>query len=168
MAERLYATEPVVRSAIDHCAEVLAPVVGQDLRRLLFPRARERTKAADQLLHTEWAQPALFTVEYAIGALWRSWGLQPAAMIGHSVGEYVAATLAGVMALGRGGPAATCAGRLRGSRRCPRRVYDDSLRRRSRATSRSFDPRQARRSPERLGLSRRLIVGRLSLARIAS
>ena len=68
----------------------------------------------------------------------------------------------------RGGPAATCAGRLRGSRRCPRRVYDDSLRRRSRATSRSFDPRQARRSPERLGLSRRLIVGRLSLARIAS
>jgi acyl transferase domain-containing protein/SAM-dependent methyltransferase len=99
MAERLYATEPVVRSAIDHCAEVLAPVVGQDLRRLLFPRARERDKAADQLLHTEWAQPALFTVEYAIGALWRSWGLEPAAMIGHSVGEYVAATLAGVMAL---------------------------------------------------------------------
>ena len=57
------------------------------------------SKAADQLLHTEWAQPALFTVEYAIGALWRSWGLQPAAMIGHSVGEYVAATLAGVMSL---------------------------------------------------------------------
>jgi len=99
MAERLYATEPVVRGAIDHCTEVLAPLVGQDLRRLLFPRARDRKQAADQLLHTEWAQPALFTVEYAVAALWRSWGLQPAAMIGHSVGEYVAATVAGVMSL---------------------------------------------------------------------
>nr|UXE45871.1 2-methoxy-6-polyprenyl-1,4-benzoquinol methylase, mitochondrial [uncultured bacterium] len=99
MAERLYATEPVVRHAIDQCAEVLAPLVGQDLRRLLFPRARERKQAADQLLHTEWAQPALFIVEYAIAALWRSWGVEPAAMIGHSVGEYVAATLAGVMSL---------------------------------------------------------------------
>jgi len=99
MAEGLYATEPVVRRAIDHCAKVLEPHIAADLRRLLFPRPRHRRQAADQLLHTEWAQPALFTVEYALGELWRSWGIEPAAMIGHSVGEYVAATIAGLMSL---------------------------------------------------------------------
>lgn len=99
MAEGLYKTEPVVRRAIDYCAKVLEPHVGADLRRVLFARTRLRERAADRLRHTEWAQPALFTVEYAIAELLRSWGIQPAAMIGHSVGEYVAATVAGVMSL---------------------------------------------------------------------
>jgi phthiocerol/phenolphthiocerol synthesis type-I polyketide synthase E len=70
-----------------------------DLRRFLFPSRRARAEAADKLLNTEWAQPTLFTVEYAIGDLLRSWGIRPAAMIGHSVGEFVAATFAGVMSL---------------------------------------------------------------------
>ncbi len=99
MAADLYATEPVVRDAIDHCARVLEPHLGRDLRHLLFPHPAQREAAGNQLMNTQWAQPALFAVEYAVGALWRSWGIEPAAMIGHSVGEYIAATFAGVMAL---------------------------------------------------------------------
>jgi acyl transferase domain-containing protein/SAM-dependent methyltransferase len=99
MAEAHYRNEPLVRRAIDHCARVLKRHVGRDLRTLLFPPARRRKEAAAELMNTEWAQPALFTVEYALAMLWRSWGIEPAAMIGHSVGEYVAATIAGVMTL---------------------------------------------------------------------
>ncbi len=99
MGRDLYETEPVVRRAIDRCARVLKPLVGADLRTLLFPSERRRRNAADVLKNTQWAQPALFTVAYALAELWRSWGVQPAAMVGHSVGEYVAATLGGVMSL---------------------------------------------------------------------
>src|SRR5262249_22149385 len=99
MAEELYRTEPVVRRAVDYCARALRPELDGDLRRILFPPARKRDQAAEALRDTRWAQPALFTVGYALAQLWRSWGIQPSAMIGHSVGEYVAATLAGVMTL---------------------------------------------------------------------
>jgi acyl transferase domain-containing protein/SAM-dependent methyltransferase len=99
MAAGLYKTEPVVRRAIDACAKTLKKELGTDLRTLLFPSSRRRARAAEELKDTRWAQPALFTVGYALAELWRSWGVQPAAMIGHSVGEYVAATLAGVMTL---------------------------------------------------------------------
>lgn len=99
MAADLYRTEPVVRRAVDHCARVLKPALGLDLRRLLFPSARRRREAADALRDTAVTQPALFTVEYALAQLWRSWGVHPSAMIGHSIGEYVAATQAGVLAL---------------------------------------------------------------------
>jgi acyl transferase domain-containing protein/SAM-dependent methyltransferase len=99
MAEGLYRTEPIVRRAIDRCARILEPEIGADLRKLLFPTQRRRARAADELRDTRWAQPALFVVGYALAELWGSWGVRPAAMIGHSVGEYVAATLAGVMTL---------------------------------------------------------------------
>ena len=99
MGQGLYATEPVVRQAVDHCAQALEPALGSDLRRLLFAGARRRKQAAETLRDTRWAQPALFTVEYAMAELLRSWGIQPAAMIGHSVGEFVAAALADVMTL---------------------------------------------------------------------
>src|SRR6185369_17059266 len=75
------------------------PQLGADLRKLIFPPARRRAQAAEELRDTRWAQPALFTVGYALAELWRSWGVEPAAMVGHSVGEYVGATLAGVMSL---------------------------------------------------------------------
>jgi acyl transferase domain-containing protein/SAM-dependent methyltransferase len=99
MAAQLYASEPVVKRAIDRCARVLKPALGSDLRRVLFPGVRRRKEAAETLRDTKWAQPALFTVEYALAELLRSWGVQPAAMIGHSVGEFVAAALSGVMTL---------------------------------------------------------------------
>ena len=99
MAAGLYKTEPVARRAIDRCARILEKEIGVDLRKLIFPTARRRAQAAEELRDTKWAQPALFVVGYALAELWRSWGIQPAAMIGHSVGEYVAAALAGVMTL---------------------------------------------------------------------
>ena len=99
MAAGLYENEPVVRRTIDHCARILKPDLGIDLRRLLFPSKRRRKAAAEALLDTRWAQPALVTVGYAVAELWRSWGIEPAAVIGHSVGEYVAAVLSGVMTL---------------------------------------------------------------------
>jgi acyl transferase domain-containing protein len=63
------------------------------LRKLLFPSSRNRKHAAEALKNTKWAQPALFTVGYALAELWSSWGVKPSAMIGAGVGEYVAATL---------------------------------------------------------------------------
>ncbi len=99
MAAGLYHCEPVVRRTIDRCAHLLRPELGIDLRRLLFPGPRRRRAAAEALQDTRFTQPALFAVEYALAELWRSWGIPPAAMIGHSVGEYVAAALAGVMDL---------------------------------------------------------------------
>lgn len=99
MARGLYEREPVVREAIDRCTRVLKAPLGTDLRRLIFPTSRQASRAAEELKDTRWAQPALFTVAYAVARLWQSWGVKPAAMIGHSVGEYVAATLAGVIDL---------------------------------------------------------------------
>jgi phthiocerol/phenolphthiocerol synthesis type-I polyketide synthase E len=99
MAAGLYKSEPVLRRAIDRCARFLKPALDADLRKLLFPSSRDRNGAAEALKNTKWAQPALFTVGYALAELWSSWGVKPSAMIGHSVGEYVAATLAGVMSL---------------------------------------------------------------------
>lgn len=99
MAAGLYASEPIVHKAINDCARLLKPALKADLRRILYPAQRRRKSAAETLKDTKFAQPALFTIGYALAKLWMSWGIQPAAMIGHSVGEYVAATLAGVMTL---------------------------------------------------------------------
>ena len=99
MMAGLYQSEPIVKQTVDYCADVLNPYLGTDLRKLLFPPKRRLGAAAETLQDTRFAQPAIFTVEYALSELWRSWGVEPAAMVGHSVGEYVAATLAGVMTL---------------------------------------------------------------------
>jgi amino acid adenylation domain-containing protein len=99
MARALYQDEPVVRGVIDVCVEILSSHMERDLRALLFPQPGDRDEAARLLQQAEFAQPALFTVEYALAELWRSWGVVPSAMLGHSVGEYVAACLAGVFSL---------------------------------------------------------------------
>ncbi|MEV0728021.1 SDR family NAD(P)-dependent oxidoreductase [Polymorphospora sp. NPDC050346] len=96
MGRDLYETEPVFRTEIDECAEVLREQTGWDLRELLFPSDDDAAAAADRLNQTAVTQPALFVVEYAMAKLVLSWGLRPESMVGHSVGEYVAATLAGV------------------------------------------------------------------------
>jgi acyl transferase domain-containing protein len=112
--QALYAHEPVFRAALDQCAALFAPHLGLDLRQVLYPdelrmedgraRMEERESSildppSSILDQTRYAQPALFALEYALAQQWMSWGVQPAALLGHSLGEYVAACLAGVFSL---------------------------------------------------------------------
>jgi acyl transferase domain-containing protein len=92
-------TEPVFRDTVDRCVEILQPLLNMDLRAVIYPDPSTEEKAAIELDRTELTQPALFVLEYALARLWMSWGIHPAAMIGHSIGEYVAACLAGVFSL---------------------------------------------------------------------
>ncbi len=99
MGRGLYEAEPAFRDEVDRCCELLRPHLGLDLRELLFPSAEREADAAERLRQTAVAQPALFVVEYALAPLWMQWGVRPQAMIGHTLGEYVAACLAGVFTL---------------------------------------------------------------------
>ncbi|MDO5643192.1 MAG: beta-ketoacyl synthase N-terminal-like domain-containing protein, partial [Paracoccus sp. (in: a-proteobacteria)] len=96
MGAALYADEPAFARIIDAGAEVLRPALGLDLAALLY-RAPDPQAAARILRDTAITQPALYLVEYALARLWQGRGVQPVAMIGHSVGEFVAATISGVM-----------------------------------------------------------------------
>ena len=95
MGRRLYESEPLFRETIDACARVLQPEIGVDLRAVLYPRESDRETAQTKLTQTAITQPALFAIEYALARLWMSWGVKPDAMIGHSIGEYVAACIGG-------------------------------------------------------------------------
>ena len=95
----LYQAEPTFREQIDQCAELLRPHLKLDLREVLYPLEANAATATRQLQQTGIAQPALFVLEYALAKLWMSWGVYPEAMLGHSIGEYVAACLASVFAL---------------------------------------------------------------------
>ncbi|MBV9789425.1 MAG: acyltransferase domain-containing protein [Chloroflexi bacterium] len=99
MGRELYETEAIFRESIDRCCELLEPHLGLDLRDFLYPTNEAQAAATEQLDQTQITQPALFVIEYALAQLWQAWGVTPSAMIGHSIGEYVAATLAGVFAL---------------------------------------------------------------------
>ncbi|CAG9193837.1 Malonyl CoA-acyl carrier protein transacylase [Paraburkholderia caribensis] len=98
MGEALYRTEPVYREWIDKGAEALAAHVGLDIRTLMFSDTPEGDDTPHPIRSTIYAQPALFLVEYAVAQLWISRGIKPAAMIGHSVGELVAACVAEAIA----------------------------------------------------------------------
>jgi|GEM_PF-572407 len=100
MAAGLYAAEPAFRKAWDTCREVLAPL-GIDLN-----------GDSERMNETALTQPLLFAVEYSLAKLWQSWGVQPAALLGHSLGEYVAACLAGVFSLDAALRLVTVRGRL--------------------------------------------------------
>ncbi|MEH1799486.1 MAG: aminotransferase class III-fold pyridoxal phosphate-dependent enzyme [Nostoc sp.] len=106
MGLNLYNREPVFQEVVDECAEILKPLLGKDLREIMYPAAsdaygglRLRETAAISLRQTCFTQPALFVIEYALAQLWQSWGVKPQAMIGHSIGEFVAACIAGVFTL---------------------------------------------------------------------
>ncbi|HEX2202010.1 MAG TPA: beta-ketoacyl synthase N-terminal-like domain-containing protein [Longimicrobium sp.] len=122
MARGLYEGEPAFRAEVDRCAGVLRQHMGLDIREVIFPGEAPAAPApgasagfdlkamlgrgqaeadpnAERLNRTELAQPATFVIEYALAKLWESWGVRPEAVIGHSLGEYVAACVAGVFTL---------------------------------------------------------------------
>ena len=99
MARELYETEPTFRDQVDLCCDTLIGHLGLDLRSVLFPAPEQLEEMKQQLNQTWLTQPALFVIEYALAKLWMQWGVKPAAMIGHSIGEYVAACLAEVFSL---------------------------------------------------------------------
>lgn len=99
MARELYEGEPVFQAICDRCFTTLQTQHGLDLQSVIYPTAAQIAFAQQRLTQTEIAQPALFVVEYALAHLWMAWGVQPQALIGHSIGEYVAACLAGVLTL---------------------------------------------------------------------
>lgn len=99
MGAALYRERTVFREALDRCMALVLAQSGIDLRPLLFPAAGEEVAAHERLFHIEVAQPALFAVEYAMAQWWLHCGVKPALMMGHSLGEYVAACIAGVFSL---------------------------------------------------------------------
>lgn len=99
MARELYQSELIFREECDRCFKLLQPHLGLDLCQLIYPSQEETEKATQKLQQTAITQPALFVIEYALAKLLISWGVQPQSIIGHSIGEYVAACLAGVFSL---------------------------------------------------------------------
>ncbi len=100
MGYQLYQTQPVFKQALDQCAAILESYLDQPLLQVLYPDSSSLMLDASFLLDkTVYTQPAIFALEYAVAQMWLNWGIKPAALIGHSVGEYVAATLAGVFSL---------------------------------------------------------------------
>ncbi|MBV8886873.1 MAG: type I polyketide synthase [Chroococcidiopsidaceae cyanobacterium CP_BM_RX_35] len=123
MGRQLYEQAPPFRAALDRCNEILRPLLGKPLLEVLYPategergswRDRENfTPSPPALLdETAYTQPALFALEYALFELWKSWGITPGVVMGHSVGEYVAACVAGVFSLEDGLKLIAARGRL--------------------------------------------------------
>ena len=100
MGRELYEKEPVFKENIDKCTAILTPLLNMDVRKLLYPeRAEEIEKNMESLEQTWLTQPVLVMLEYSLAQLWVDWGIKPAAMIGHSIGEFTAACLSGCMSL---------------------------------------------------------------------
>ena len=93
MARQLYEGEPIFRGVVDRCDEYLRPDLPRTLRSVLYPNPGDTTP----LDETQYTHVAMFAVQYGLAALWRSWGVEPSLIMGHSVGEIVAATVAGQM-----------------------------------------------------------------------
>lgn len=99
MGVEFYQSEPAFRAAVDRCAELFQRELGCDLRSILFPPPGDAPEVAETLVRPAINNAAIFTIEYALGQLLLSWQLRPAAVTGHSLGEYVAACHAGVLSL---------------------------------------------------------------------
>lgn len=120
----LYQTETTFRAAVDRCAELLQPYLGLDVREVVYPKgtavvadteppkldfrrmlmgaAAAKDEASERLNQTFITQPLMFVIEYALAQLWLEWGINPQALMGYSIGEYVVACLAGVFSLDDG------------------------------------------------------------------
>ena len=109
MGRELYETQSVFREALDECDRLLREELERPLLEILYPQKEGDGSLLDQTAYT---QPTLFALEYALASLWQSWGIKPDALMGHSVGEYVAATVAGVFSLSDGLKLIAARGRL--------------------------------------------------------
>jgi acyl transferase domain-containing protein len=98
MGKTLYDNEKVYRNAIDACAELLLQDLELDIRDIMYPKINA-ADAEELLKNTRFTQPALFVTEYALAQLWMSWGIKPTFLCGHSIGEFAAAHLAGIITL---------------------------------------------------------------------
>jgi acyl transferase domain-containing protein/NADPH:quinone reductase-like Zn-dependent oxidoreductase/acyl carrier protein len=112
MARELFDTEPVFADTVRQCASAVDPMLPRPLLDVLLSTDRE---AAETLRHTSFAQPAIFAVEMGLARLWQSWGIEPDVVLGHSVGQYAAACVAGVFSLQDGARLIAERGRLFGS-----------------------------------------------------
>lgn len=99
MTARLYQTDEMFRADIDACADRLSDILGMDIRDVLYPAAGGEPEAAEKLRWTGLSQPVIFAVEYAIARRWMRLGVVPDRLAGHSVGEFVAACIAGIFGL---------------------------------------------------------------------
>ena len=98
MGYQLYQTQPIFRQALDLCAEILTNYLDKPLLEIIFVGVH-RDAPLQEIDRTQYTQPAIFALEYALAQMWLSWGIKPNIVMGHSVGEYVAATIAGVFSL---------------------------------------------------------------------
>ena len=116
MARELFDGEPVFAETVQRCADAVSEILPQPLLEVIFATDRETGgKAGEALKHTSFAQPALFAVEMGLARLWQSWGIEPDVVLGHSVGQYAAACVAGVFSLEDGARLMAERGRLFGS-----------------------------------------------------
>jgi acyl transferase domain-containing protein len=99
MGQELYEIQPTFRQTIDRCDRILHSLLGKSILSILYPSQEMGVDTPSQINETAYTQPALFALEYALVQLWRSWGIEPDVVMGHSVGEYVAACVAGVFSL---------------------------------------------------------------------
>lgn len=110
MGRALYDSEPVFRQTLERCQDMLREHLPVPLLAVLYPSPEE--PAPERIHDTAYTQPALFALEYSLAELWKAWGVQPAAVLGHSVGEYVAACIAGVFSVEDGLRLTAARGRL--------------------------------------------------------
>jgi acyl transferase domain-containing protein/NADPH:quinone reductase-like Zn-dependent oxidoreductase/acyl carrier protein len=116
MARELFDAEPVFAETVTRCADAVKEILPRPLLEVLFATDRQTGGAAGETLrHTSFAQPALFAVEMGLARLWQSWGVEPDVVLGHSVGQYAAACVAGVFSLDDGARLIAERGRLFGS-----------------------------------------------------
>ncbi len=99
MGRDLYNSVPMFKDTVDECAEILEDHLDLDIRDLMFPSEENAESAAQEINQTYITQPALFTIEFALAEMLMDWGIEPSALVGHSIGEYVAACVAGVLEL---------------------------------------------------------------------
>ncbi|MBI4852597.1 MAG: amino acid adenylation domain-containing protein [Acidobacteria bacterium] len=110
MAKELYQNHSLFKAILDQCVSIIDPLIECSIKELIFAEAN--STEAELLNQTEYTQPALFALEYALYQLWNSWGIKPAALLGHSIGELVAATVAGIFSLEDGIRLAVIRGQL--------------------------------------------------------